>query len=80
MNTSTISLEPHNKILWARSSKQVMAPYEKLVILKKSVAANFTNIIRIAVTLIKTTFQSSIKVKITTKYVFKCSFNLYFMI
>ena len=79
MNTSAISLEPHDKILLVRSSKQVMTPYlylKKSVILRKSVVANFTDNIRIAVTLIKTTFQNSTTVKRTTNYVFKCNFYL----
>ena len=36
--------------------------------------ANFVSIIKIAITMIKTTFEDSVKVKEITDYVLKCNF------
>ena len=52
----------------------------KNFILKRLRLAIFADIIKIAITLIKTNFQDTINVKRITNYVLKCNFYFYFLI
>ena len=69
MTTSTIDFESNDKNLLFKNN----------VILRRPGVANLACIIKIAITMIKTTFEKLVKVKGIIGYILKCNFYLYFM-
>ena len=64
MTTFTIEFESRDKILFFKNN----------FILRNPGAANFVSIIKIVITMIKTTFEDSVKVKAVLDYVLRYNF------
>ena len=54
--------------------------FQNPVILKRHGLANFADLVKVTTTLIKTTYEKSIKVKRIINYVVICNFCLYFLV
>ena len=83
MDTCTIQLKSHDRILLVTSLSGIMTSwplFQNIIILIRPRLAIFADIIKIITRVIQIIFKDSIKVKRIRKYVPKCNLYLYFLI
>ena len=82
MTTSTVSFESRDKILLVTSWIEIMTSqllFQNTLILRRPRVVNFTDVIKIKIKFMKTTYKDSKKVKRIKNYIIKCNIYLHFL-